>query len=452
MAEHIEIRLEQQLDSCIKCNICTAACPVAAVTDLFPGPKYVGPQAARFRDMEAPGSPDHSVDYCSGCRVCNDVCPTGVPIAEMNARARATMVRTNGLPLRNRLLGRSEVLGKLGTPFAPLANWTLANPLIRRIIELVLKIDRRAPLPRWAGFTLRGWARRERPAIMPRRDLARRFITLLRNTPLLPRESRRLIAQHQPRPAGSALSRKVVYFHGCSTNYYEPHVGQAAIAVLERNGCEVALAPQRCCGLPMLSNGEFKAARAYHEANVRALVPWIKRGYVVVGTSTSCTLTLKEEAPELLGWHDENVRLLADNTYDIFEYLRLLDDEGRFNRQLGRIEATLPYHGPCQLRAHRIGLPALDVLRHVPGLVVSPSRAACCGIAGTYGLKKEKYDIGMDVGAPLFQWLEASQSDTALCDSETCRWQITHATGMATSHPIEILWKAYQQAAERPAE
>jgi ferredoxin len=82
---------EFSLDQCIKCTICTTACPVAAVTDLFPGPKYEGPQAGRFR-MPGQNSPDHSVDYCSGCRVCNMVCPNGVKIAELNARARAASV------------------------------------------------------------------------------------------------------------------------------------------------------------------------------------------------------------------------------------------------------------------------------------------------------------------------------------------------------------------------
>ncbi|MBA3468945.1 MAG: anaerobic glycerol-3-phosphate dehydrogenase subunit C [Herpetosiphonaceae bacterium] len=438
MADHIELRLEQSLDFCIKCNICTAACPVAAVTDLFPGPKYVGPQAARFRNSEARHSPDHSVDYCSGCRACNEVCPTGVPIAELNARARAVMVRDHGLPLRNRLLGRSELLGILGTPLAPLANWTMSNRLIRRLIELVLKIDHRVPLPRWAGYTLRGWARKHQPQIAtPRRWQAAIMHRLKKQRrPYAP-------AAAETRPAVAPLSRKVVYFHGCSTNYYEPHVGKAALAVLRHNGCEVVLAPQGCCGLPMLSNGEFGAARRYHQANVRDLVPWIRQGYVVVGTSTSCSLTLKEEAPELLGWHDAEVKLLAANTYDIFEYLRLLDAEGRFNRELGRIDAALPYHPPCQLKAHRIGLPALDVLSHIPGLQIKRSSATCCGIAGTYGLKTEKYQISMDVGAPLFAWIEASGSDVALCDSETCRWQITHATHIDTRHPIEILQQAY---------
>ena len=38
------------LDHCVKCTICETACPVSNVTPLFPGPKYVGPQAERFRN------------------------------------------------------------------------------------------------------------------------------------------------------------------------------------------------------------------------------------------------------------------------------------------------------------------------------------------------------------------------------------------------------------------
>src|SRR4030065_1026700 len=85
-------RPEFTLDQCIKCNICTTECPVSAVTDLFPGPKYEGPQASRFR-MRGQPSPDKSVDYCSGCRVCDMVCPTGGKIAEINARARGSWVK-----------------------------------------------------------------------------------------------------------------------------------------------------------------------------------------------------------------------------------------------------------------------------------------------------------------------------------------------------------------------
>ena len=78
-------------DECLKCNVCTTVCPVARVTDLFPGPKYVGPQSQRFRlgSELAPGSgvlsvvqsPDRSVDYCSGCGFCSTACPADVKIA-----------------------------------------------------------------------------------------------------------------------------------------------------------------------------------------------------------------------------------------------------------------------------------------------------------------------------------------------------------------------------------
>ncbi len=405
--DKIELSLVQSLDHCIKCNICTVACPVAAVTDKFPGPKYVGPQAQRFR-REGQPSPDESVDYCSGCRVCNQVCPTGVRIAELNARARAAIVADRGLPLRNRLIARSEVLGRLGCgPQAPLANWVLHQPLLRQLIEAVMGVSRKAPLPAFSTFTFRSWFARRR---------AKRAVT---------------------------SGRKVVYFHGCATNYYEPQVGQAAIAVLEHNGFEVIVARQNCCGLPLISNGDFATARRYHEANVRKLLPYAQQGIPIVGTSTSCTLTLKEEAPEILGMHGADVRLVAEHTYDIFEFLRNLAEAGQLNTNMQAISRTLPYHPPCQLRAHRIGRPALDVLALVPGLRLIESRYDCCGIAGTYGLKREKYQVAMDVGAGLFDFVRQSGSDLALCDSETCRWQITHGSAVAAQHPIQILAEAY---------
>lgn len=412
--DHIELSLEQSLDHCIKCNICTSACPVSAVTDRFPGPKYVGPQAQRFRQLEQ-RTPDVSVDYCSGCRVCNMVCPTGVRIAELNARARAQIVAQRGLSFRNWLLGHADVLGRLGCgPQAPLANRVLANPLLRRVIERVIGVARSAPLPPFASASFRSWFRRR----------AGRF-------------------QEQPPGQGGASVRQVVYFHGCATNYYEPHVGVAAIEVLERNGFKVIVAAQGCCGLPLLSNGAFDAARRYHERNLVGLLPYAQRGIPIVGTSTSCTLTLKEEAPELLGLRGEAVGVLAAHTYDIFEFLWLLHERGELNVSFRPMRRALPYHPPCQLRAHRIGRPVLDVLGLVPGLCLTESVADCCGIAGTYGLKREKYQIGMGVGADLFAFVGASGSDLALCDSETCRWQITHGSGVATQHPIEVLREAY---------
>jgi glycerol-3-phosphate dehydrogenase subunit C len=49
----------------------------------------------------------------------------------------------------------------------------------------------------------------------------------------------------------------------------------------------------------------------------------------------------------------------------------------------------------------------------------------------------------MAVGADLFDQVRASGAPTVACDSETCRWQITHATRLPSVHPIELLHRAY---------
>ncbi|MCK6577522.1 MAG: anaerobic glycerol-3-phosphate dehydrogenase subunit C [Anaerolineae bacterium] len=398
-------------DLCVKCNICTSACPVAPVTELFPGPKTVGPQAQRFRMTEPRGndSPDKSVDYCSGCGICTMVCPHGVKIMEMNARARERLY-DGKIPLRNRLLGRSELMGKLGHRFAPLVNWGANLRPARIVVEKVIGIHRDAPLPHFEFTSFRDW-----------------------------------FARHKPQPEGEARGQ-IAYFHACAGNYFELATSKAAVMVLAHNGYDVVLPEQNCCGLPMQSNGEFDAARAYARRNLDWLREYAERGIPIVGASTSCTLSLKSDYREILQLEHPARDVVAADTYDISEFLLMLVRRGELRQDFHPFstEGVLLYHAPCQQKAHNMGQPALDLFDLVPGLRVRLADAACCGIAGTYGYKVEKYQIGMDVGRPLFE--QAAAPDIAspvICDSETCRWQIAHATGKRVVHPVQVLAAAY---------
>ena len=88
-------------------------------------------------------------------------------------------------------------------------------------------------------------------------------------------------------------------------------------------------------------------------------------------------------------------------------------------------------------------MPAIRLLELIPGLKVVESGQACCGIAGTYGLKKEKYDVAQAVGQALFDMVVDTNPDLAVCDTETCRWQISKSTGVPTVHPISLVHRAY---------
>ena len=393
------------LDHCVKCTICETFCPVSNVTPLFPGPKYVGPQAERLR---APGepSPDASLDYCSGCGICTQVCPQGVHIAEINSQARAKLKERTGVPPRDRLLARPSVAGRLGTPLAPLANRALASRPLRLLAERAVGLHHEAPMPHFAGRTFQRWAR-----------------------------------EHRSPPA----ARRVAFFHGCGINWYEPRLGEMTVALLEHNGLQVDV-PRRqgCCGLPLQSNGLFDDARTYVRRLARRLAPAAAERVAIVGTSTSCTLMLKREAREILGLMDDpTLRPVSERIYDVCEYLVALHERGELRTDFRPLDMTVTYHAPCQQQGHGIGKPALDLMALVPELRVVEMDATCCGIAGTYGLKEEKYDIAIAVGAGLFDQIRAAGPDLAVCDSETCRWHIEHATGVRTVHPIEILHQAY---------
>jgi glycerol-3-phosphate dehydrogenase subunit C len=302
------------------------------------------------------------------------------------------------------MISRTTLAGRLGTPFAPIANRALRNRMVRRAMQKTLGIHRNAPMPQFAGRTLRRWLRR------------------------------------RPVAAGE---RTIVYFHGCAANYYEVETGRMAVEVLEHNGFRVIAPPQGCCGLPLQSNGLYDDARSYVRKLATQLAPYAREGHDIVATSTSCGLMLKREAREILGVDDDDLAVVASRMVDVCELLLDLHDRGDLRTDFQRVEMTVPYHAPCQLRGHGIGTPALDLLRLIPGVEVVESETMCCGVAGTYGLKAEKYEVAMQVGRDLFQLVRDMEPEVAVCDSETCRWQITHATGVTSVHPVALLHRAY---------
>ncbi len=390
------------LDHCVKCTICETVCPVSRVTPLFSGPKYVGPQAERFREGE---SVDHSLDYCSSCGICTLNCPQGVQIAELNSQARAVMKKDH-MPVRDRLITQTTLEGAIMSPLAPIANTALGIKPVRTIIEKVIGVHRDAPMPEAHRETLRAWLKK------------------------------------RPAPKKESTRGPIIFFHGCAGGYFEVETSKKSIELLEHLGYEVLVPKQGCCGLAEQSNGLFDQATK----SVLKLCKQLQAAgddLTIVSASGSCVGMLKHEAHEIMGVDAAELTDVGVRSRDISEFLLELADKGELPMDFRQMNITIPYHQPCQVKSQGMGAPAIHLMELVPGVTVLDSDQPCCGIAGTYGLKKEKYEIAQKVGAPVFEHMREHSEGVGACDTETCRWQIRKGSGVKTVHPVEVMHYAY---------
>ncbi len=390
-----DISFQSHSDACIRCATCMAVCPVSRVTSLFPGPKQAGPGAERFRRSDQP-STDEWTDLCIGCQLCDTVCPSGVNISELNLLAKARYLDKKGRPLRDWILTHSYSFGSAARRFPGMANFFLRNAAVKWLMDL-FNVDKRREFPEYQSPTFTEWFR-----------------------------------GHQ-----SKGNIRIAYFHGCFTNTNEVDVGKATVEILEANGFEVVLPPQECCGIPMLGNGDFKSAREMGLKNVPSLLEAVHSGMDIIFSSTSCGHMIKHEYSHLLNIPGSDE--VAPHIFDLFELLRNLKESKLFNSHFKKTPMRAAYFAPCHLRSLGIGFPALDILRLVPGLTTENVEANCCGLGGTFGFKKEKYDISEEIGKDLAEVINRMKPEVVLTDCEGCRMQIRHLTGLKVLHPVQLL-------------
>jgi len=148
---------------------------------------------------------------------------------------------------------------------------------------------------------------------------------------------------------------------------------------------------------------------------------------------------LKQEYPWLDGGDDAN--LVAAHTHDLFEYLAGLHAQGRLDTRFPKAPGKIAYQLPCHLRAQNLGTKSADVLRLTGATVETVER--CSAVDGTWGLKKEYFELSMKLAEPLFEDIRAARPDRVATDCPLAALQIRQGTGTSARHPIQILAEAY---------
>lgn len=404
-------------DSCIACTICLVHCPVAQATPNFLGPRMVGPAYERFRLLGL--GEEQSLHYCSNCKNCDIACPHDVPISAFNMRARAAQSARVRPPFRDWILGHGEKLANM-LRYVPAfcKNLGMLNPLTRKVLGCI-GISPEAPLPAFAPKSFRTLFKQRDGSSDPGKDSA----------------------------------RQVVFFPGCYIDIYDPRAGLDMVWLLEKAGYTVIVPDSfACCGLPMVANGFWDDAHTNARRNMKILHDYAEQNIPVITGCPSCALMFNADIPEYfpdiaseLGQvaHDGHAAPLPAIS-DAQSFLWNCVTTGELQLKTASKALKVIYHAPCHLRAQGTGLPGLDLLQALPNVTAVNAHAGCCGISGSYGFKKEKYAIGMEVGAELFSTLRASNADYAASECGTCRLQMRHGSGMTSLHPVSIVREAFQ--------
>lgn len=236
-------------------------------------------------------------------------------------------------------------------------------------------------------------------------------------------------------------NKKVAYYSGCFANYYYPQVGEATIKVLHKNGVEVIVPDQVCCGLPMIAKGNTKGAYKNMAFNTKVLSRLVSDGYALITTCSSCSLFLKQDYPRLLG--SEPAKQVSQNLYHITEYLLKLHEIGQLNTDFRPIPQTVFYHTPCHLRGQEIDSPTVKLLQLIPGITIKKISEECCGMGGAYGYEKVNYELSKEIAGKLYSEIEENPTDRIVTDCGGCRLQIEAGTGLKVDHPMILLKEAY---------
>ena len=384
---------------CLKCNICAEVCPMMEANPLYPGPKQAGPDELRYRIKDSAFF-DNALKYCLNCKRCEVACPSGVKVGDIVARAKIKYGHSQH-KMRDLMLSSTDLVGGMATTFAPIVNLALSLDITKNVLDSTFGVSAHASMPKYASKRFEQWFKK--------------------------------VKAHQ-----EGYSRFVEYFHGCYVNYNYPQLGQDFVTLMNACGYGVhILEKQKCCGVALIANGFASQATSAAKANLASIR---KASQPVLTTSSSCTLTIKEEYSTIL---DQDTSDIQSKVQMAVKWLYDRIDRGEMRLAFRKdFKMKAAYHTPCHLQKLGNQIYSIALLKMIPGLDLKVLEQKCCGISGTFGFKKENYAISQKIGSKLYESIYAANPEVVITDCETCKWQIEGACGISVFNPISILVQA----------
>ena len=408
--ERLEEETRRVFDVCDGCRRCFNLCP--SFNTLLDRIDHYASDVSRITAADY----ERVERECYYCKLCYNHCPYTPPHAyqidfpRLMAAWKKQRVREQGASWRDRLLIKTDLIGKMGSLAASLTNRALSTPWIRKLLETLIGLHRDRHVLVFSRETFPEWWRK-----------------------------------HGPTLQSGATRHKVVLFPGCMVNYQATDVGKATVQVLVKNDVEVVVPRgQRCCGMPSFDLGDTKTMVQTAAHHLQLFLPYLKQGYDLVAPTPSCSLMFKREYPYLTPTPD--MTTLAERTFDICEYLMRLKKDGALSLDFTKTAQRIAYQAPCHLRDQNIGFKSKELLELTGAHVELIEK--CSGHDGSWGAKVEFFELSMNIAKKAVRSISNGNPNLVASDCPLSALQLDQAGATpertpATQHPIQIIRDAY---------
>jgi FAD/FMN-containing dehydrogenase/Fe-S oxidoreductase len=406
----------RNLEQCNGCGGCRKETPTMCPTFMVTGQEIMSTRgrANTIRavlERRLDGSEDltrspeleTALSNCLSCKACNTECPSNVNLSLLKAELLHARHERNGMSLGEALFSSVDRLGSLGCRAPRLANAALEADLVRRLMARFLGIALERPLPHYATRRFDRWFRR-----------------------------------HKRAGQGS----RVLLWDDTFVRYHEPHIGIAAVKVLEAAGFDVRLVARRkCCGRPAFSQGHLSRARRLGEHNL-ALLNQPEDDTPILFLEPSCYSMFVEDYREL---GIANAAATAARSFLFEEFMDNLFSQHRGALKFNHATTRVVIHAHCHVKALKKSACLHRLAARLPGREIMLLDTGCCGMAGAFGALTDKYELSKKVAEPLIQQARDQPYGTVVVASGTsCRHQLEHLAALRPRHMAEVLAEALE--------
>jgi FAD/FMN-containing dehydrogenase/Fe-S oxidoreductase len=352
-----------------------------------------------------------SLDLCLACKGCKNDCPVGVDLATYKSEFLSHHYEGRLRPRGAYAFGNIDLWARAASHFPGLVNLTTQLPVLRDIPKLLVGMPRQRKIPAFATESFRSWFYR----------------THARNEQAI----------------SDGKGTTVLLWPDTFNNYFYPNTAKAAVEILESAGFRVTIPEAHlCCGRPLYDHGILGRAKSLLLQILNELPAEIEAGTPIIGLEPTCVAVFRDELINLFP-HDKRAQALSRQVVLLSEFLEA-------NRvPLPKLNCKAILHGHCHQKAIMKMTTEESLLRRL-GIDFESPAPGCCGMAGSFGFERDKYEISQSIGE--LELLPAVRQATADCliiaNGFSCREQIAQGTERRALHLAEVLHMALHQADE----